>query len=344
LSSAYDDSWSTLLSQIAALQTTEKATDRFYFGLAHPAYQSGGSGLGFIGQPAAIGMDFTNPANPATTYVNMTIAHEWGHNFGRNHVACGQPSNPDPLYPYDALTSVGTLGYDRPNELVRKANEHKDLMSYCQPVWISDYTYKAVLEYRATHPGAPSAGAQSVLLVWGRIARDGSVVLEPAYEIQAPVSMPDRAGPYTVQALDESGRSMFAVSFAGHAIDHVAGDRLFSYAIPLPPSGARPASLRITNGSRELARRSRPTPVAAGANTNTVGAPTRLTATGISRSRLEWDARTYPGAMVRDPITGQVLAFLSGGVGELGISRDVDVLFSNGVGSVRQRITVSAPK
>jgi hypothetical protein len=351
LSSAYDSTWNNLLAQIAALRTTEAAPDRYYFGLAHPGYQSGGTGLGYIGQPAAIAMDFTSLVQPSTNYVNMTIAHEWGHNFGRNHVGCGMPSNPDGLYPYDALTSVGTLGYDKPNDVLRKANEHKDLMSYCQPVWISDYTYKAVLEYRATHPGPLSPRVSTLgvgsrpsaaLLVWGRIARDGSVVFEPSYEIDAPPSLPTRPGRYTVQALDDSGRQMFAVSFAGDEIDHLPGERSFAYAIPLPSSGARPASLRIMNGARELARRTRAQPPAAGgATTNAVAAPTRLTSMGVSRSRLEWDAKTYPGAMVRDPATGQVLAFLSGGTGDINVAREVDVLFSTGVGSVKQRVTIT---
>jgi hypothetical protein len=47
--------------------------------------------------------------------------------------------------------------------------------------------------------------------------------------------------------------------------------------------------------------------------------------------------------MVRDATTGQVLAFLSSGSREVAISRDVDVVFSNGVTSTKQRVPLSRP-
>jgi hypothetical protein len=146
-----------------------------------------------------------------------------------------------------------------------------------------------------------------------------------------------------VQALDESGRSMFAVSFAGAEVDHLPGERTFAFAIPLPASGARAATLRLLSGMQEVARRSRPlSPTAGGASTNRVTSPSRLVSLGWQRSRLEWDAKTYPGAMVRDAATGQVLAFLAGGSGEVDASREIEVLLSTGVTSMKQRFRVSA--
>ena len=336
---SYDNSWVSLLNAIAAMQAAE-GPDRYFYGLAHPAYSSGGTGLGRLGFPAAIGMDFTNAVGPSTDYYRMTIAHEWGHNFNRQHIACGNPSGPDLNYPHDALTSIGAHGYDLLTGLLRKATDFKEFMSYCQPLWTSDYTYKAVMEWRTNHPAPPVAAKQNVLLIWGQIGPDG-VKLEPAYEIEAPVQFPTESGPYTVQALDESGRSMFAISFAGGEIDHVPGVRTFAYAVPLPASGARPATLRLLNGSRELTRRSRPIgSTTGGATMNAVQAPTRLVQVG-QRARLEWDAKAYPGAMVRDPATGQILAFLTGGSGEVAVAQDVDVVFSTGVSSVKQRVQVT---
>jgi hypothetical protein len=337
---AYDNSWSTLLSQMRMMRLAEGTPERYYYGLVHPAYTSGGTGYGTIGEPQAIGMDFTNTVLPATDYYRMTIAHEWGHNFGRNHIACGNPTGTDSNFPYDPLTTIGTNGFDNiQGGVIRKATDMRELMSYCQPVWTSDYTYKAVLDFRATHPAPPVSASRKVLLVWGRIGPDG-VVLEPSYEIEAPVSLPRESGPYTVQALDDAGRPLFTVSFAGAEVDHAPGVRTFGYAIPLPASGARPATVRMLDGMREVARRSRAIGTAGGATTNAVPAATRLTQVGAGRARLEWDARVYPGAMVRDPATGQVLAFLSGGSGEIAVARDVDVVFSTGVTSVKQRVVI----
>ena len=44
-------------------------------------------------------------------------------------------------------------------------------MGYCNNEWISDYTYRGVLEYRGTSPVMSSASSmiQPALLVWGRI-------------------------------------------------------------------------------------------------------------------------------------------------------------------------------
>jgi hypothetical protein len=335
----YDTTWTKLLNQIEALRVAE-APDRYFYGLAHPAYSSGGTGLGRLGVGAAIGMDFTSPVNPSTDYYRMTIAHEWGHNFNRQHIACGNPAGPDLNYPHDAQTTIGAHGYDLLTGVLRKATDFKEFMSYCQPLWTSDYTYKAVMEWRTTHAGPPVAAKQNVLLVWGQIGPDG-VTLEPAYEIEAPIQFPTESGPYTVQALDESGRSMFAISFAGGEIDHAPGVRTFAYAVPLPASGARPATLRLLNGSRELTRRSRPMgSTSGGATMSAVTAPTRLVQVAPRRSRLEWDAKTYPGAMVRDPATGQILAFLTGGSGEINVAGDVDVVFSTGVSSVKERVRI----
>jgi hypothetical protein len=338
---SYDNTWTNLLNAIDAMRVAE-APDRYFYGLAHPAYSSGGTGLGRLGQGSAIGMDFLGKVSPSTDYYRMTIAHEWGHNFNRQHIACGGPAGPDPNYPYDALTTVGTNGFDVTSlgQFIRKATDFKEFMSYCQPLWISDYTYKAVMEWRTNHP-APAAGArQNVLLIWGQIGPNG-VVLEPAYEIQAPVQFPTESGPYTVQALDESGRSMFSISFAGAETDHAPGVRTFAYAVPLPASGARPATLRLLNGTTEMTRRARAVnSLRGGATANAIAAPTRLTHTTNGRARLEWDAATYPGAMVRDPVSGEILAFLTGGSGEIAVARDVDVVFSTGVTSVRQRVSI----
>ncbi len=50
-------------------------------------------------------------------------------------------------------------------------------------------------------------------------------MLEPAFEITAAASLPERPGPYRLLALDASGRTVFDLSFAGEALDHVAGER-----------------------------------------------------------------------------------------------------------------------
>ncbi len=80
----------------------------------------------------------------AKTSINAgAIAHELGHNFGRKHINCGNPDDPDIQYPYPG-NSMGSLGVDIDLKTLLQPNEHPDLMGYCADAHISDYTYEAV--------------------------------------------------------------------------------------------------------------------------------------------------------------------------------------------------------
>jgi hypothetical protein len=57
-----------------------------------------------------------------------------------------------------------------------------------------------------------------------------------------------------------------------------------------------------------------------------------------SRTKVEWDDRAYPLALVRDSRSGTILGFLrrSGEVVETN-NREIDIDLSNGVGTVRMK-------
>ncbi|MGH7464632.1 MAG: pre-peptidase C-terminal domain-containing protein, partial [Longimicrobiales bacterium] len=191
LPSQYDSLWSRLLNELRLLRIGD-ASSRYYYGVIKPAYRSGGTGLGYVGHPVAVGVDWA-----VENWRSETLAHEWGHNFGRRHVDCGNPAGPDPAYPYtDRPGQIGHHGFDLRTNTIRSKDTHHDLMSYCHPTWSSDYTYEAVLDFRAAEQSAGQV-AQPSLLVWGRVSDDG-VVLEPSFEVVTRPVLPSGGGRYNV--------------------------------------------------------------------------------------------------------------------------------------------------
>lgn len=75
----------------------------------------------------------------------LTLAHEVGHAHGREHAPCmlfGQPSDPD--YPYPDA-KLGVWGWDGVGRVLKSPDSNTDIMGYCKPNWISDYTFDGLL-------------------------------------------------------------------------------------------------------------------------------------------------------------------------------------------------------
>lgn len=331
LPSTYDSIWVRLLNEINTLRLAE-APDRYYYGVIKPAYTSGGTGFGYIGRRAAVGVDWVGET---TNWRSETVAHEWGHNFGRFHVDCGGPQNPDPNYPHDS-GRLGHHGYDiRTNEM-RPLESHYDLMSYCGPTWSSDYTYEAVMSYRGAEAGVQAgAAAQPSLIVWGYITPDG-VVLEPSYEAVTRPSLPGRAGRYRLTGRNDAGVKVLDLSFDGYAVDHMPGVRMFSYAVPLSSLGGdAPTRLRLEGAGIDVERRR----TSAGAGTTD---DVRVERSGTDKVRLQWNAARNPMIVVRDGRTGTILSFARGGdVRVTTTAAELEFNMSDGVSSTLRRVTVN---
>lgn len=136
--------WDLMLTEVTARRVAD-GSSRHYFGVAHVNYTSGVAGIGWIGYPVATGWDHLPSASGI-------LAHEIGHNWDCRHVLClGGEADPDPGYPY-AGGGIGVYGYDLWGSALKSPSTYKDVMSYCNPVWISDYMYKQILGYRESSP------------------------------------------------------------------------------------------------------------------------------------------------------------------------------------------------
>jgi hypothetical protein len=289
--------WGQILNETSALQAADGSPDE-YVSIVATTYSSGIAGLGWIGAPAAVAWDKAGSA-PGV------IAHELGHNFGRLHAPCGNPSGPDASYPY-AGAGIGTWGIDLPALSLKSPATLRDLMSYCHPEWISDYTYMAVLGFRGTGADLqPAAPAGPGLLIWGRI-RNGMVVLEPSFMVNARPRLPTRRGPEQIEGLDAVGNRVFSFSFEGELVpDLPTGEqRQFAYVVPLPEADrARLASLRLISRGFTVLR----APTATLRASSAVSSPL-VTATQVGGDTdVRWD-RAWPMAIIRDAQTGEILS------------------------------------
>ena len=326
--------WGTILNEIDLLRTAEHSA-RYYYGVAKVSYGSGIAGVAYVSTStlnarAALGWDYL----PSGATV---AAHELGHNWGRNHAPCGGPLGVDGSYPHPD-GSTGVYGLDVAT-LIVKPPTLNDIMGYCDPKWIGDYTYEAVLDYLSPPSTAVRTAAsmaiQPCLLVWGQV-RNGEMVLEPAFQVNTRPSLPQERGPYSVSATAVDGSALFSLSFAPKEIADLPGEqRNFVFAVPLTDARARQlATLRLSGRGREVVRgapRSGVKPLSADVRRVPRGG------TGI-----QWDAAAHPMLMVRDAQTGEVLSLARGGRVQLpALGREVDLVFSDGVKSTVRRMQVA---
>ena len=88
------------------------------------------------------------------------MVHELGHNFDLSHAPC-DVTDADPNYPFPTAL-LGDIGWDPQGAGGGKVQSLpdgwvtsqiiSDVMSYCQDEWISEYTYRNILDYRGSAP------------------------------------------------------------------------------------------------------------------------------------------------------------------------------------------------
>ncbi len=258
--------WGQFLDSIRSLKQQDGAgADTHYYALVSPAAtfqtycsRSCIAGLSYLAaRPSALqqvgaGVGFTGPV------AADTLAHEIGHQHGRGHAPCGADAGLDRGYPHTGAT-LGAWGLDFRSMRIMDPSARKDLMSYCDPIWISDYTYGALAIRRREISGATRArivepfalragfrGFRTLLTSadgasWGhRLASDAAPEGEPE----------------TAEALDEQGVVVAKVTVWKTAHGHGDGA---SYDVPAPAAGwaalriAGHASLRFAAPAKAIA-------------------------------------------------------------------------------------------
>ena len=315
-------SWTRIINELNTLRIAE-GTLRHYIGVLRIPYASGVVGLGFLPGKTLLTWDHATGAMG-------TIAHELGHNWGRAHAPCGGPSGVDPSYPYPNAR-IGVYGFDLVSRQVVDALT-RDVMSYCAPDWVSDYTYEGVLNFRgSSQASSSSASVQSSLVVWGRM-EGAKLVLEPAFLTDTRPVLPVRPGRYRLRGLDRAGVEVFSLSFDPDQVGDAAGDvRQFGFAVPMDQSTAsRIVTLRLSgNGAETRVTASRET------------AEITARAEPSGRVRLAWNSDVYPMLVVRDPDTKEIITFARGGTATIPTrKRTLEIAASNAVSSKQIRVAI----
>lgn len=333
-------------------------------------------------------------------------AHEIAHFLGRHHPVEGAAecshSATDPGYPYwlsyiglhagspvpgDAATALAGFDKGDPALMIPRAHLYAgswyDIMGYCSPSWISDYTWNglyvgmlALSDIRdagggiggaAINPGpsGPQPAPGDWLQAFGSVASDGaSASFSQVKRLPSIVRMPVRIdGPLALQLVDAGGAVLATYPFTAQALDAGPGaasdpGSSFSLIVPFAP-GAR--EIRVVNTALPGAPAIAVEPVSANAPiVERVALRTPPDPqTGIAV--LEWDASDADGdalafdvRLVADDGTSPMPVLLELSAQEANVDTSafpggtvrLEVVASDGVlrGSARSESFVIAPK
>ena len=217
--------WNRWLREIRAIWEMEGRQGYYYGASVLPAGRRYG-GFGYLFYPASVGINRT-----------QTYTHEIGHNMSLRHIDCGGPRNPDSRYPHDP-NSIGIYGLDVRAGAVIHPGQYVDLMSYCDPAWISDFSFRIALNRRLQLESATARAVwgaipeENAIMLWGSVG-DGEMLLEPAFLVEARPSVPSTGGPYRLEGYGSGGELRFGFDFTPEPVDH--GGQHFHFHVPYDP-------------------------------------------------------------------------------------------------------------
>ena len=231
-----------IVGEVIAIRTMEGATGHYMGTIAGLA--SGVAGVA------------TTPGRASYAILEPNVmAHELGHNFSLLHAPCGT-EGADPFFPQDDGTTGGWGYHFQRGALVSPENSY-DLMSYCEPDWISDYSFNKALGFRVTdlrgRAAATAAATARSLLIWGGVEADGTPFLEPVFVVDAPPNLPQPGGGgYTIVGRAADGSRLFSLEFTMPTLADGDGQSRFAFAVPVMSDWTELASITLSGNQRSF--------------------------------------------------------------------------------------------
>lgn len=248
------DEWGRLLQELTDLWASEvgPGSAHLYYGLVPNSSPTGGSwftggisGLGWIGQRVSVGLEVGEGTG-------ASAGHEIGHNFGRRHAPCGSASGLDPRYPYPNA-SIGVYGLDTIDETLHNPENSHDMMSYCGPEWVSDYTYEGLLQDQVARSNK-SGGEHGNGLFISAMAGAAEGTLRQVRVLDRPIMTREGDSALQVQLLDSTGQVVatypaerFEATEEGVAVE------MLTAHIPAPIEALGVASVRFVESGSVVA-------------------------------------------------------------------------------------------
>lgn len=217
--------WQRWLREIETIWELE-GRQGYYYGASPLPRGTWAGGLGYYFIPASVGVNRT-----------QTYTHEIGHNMSLRHVACGGAGSADPNYPHNP-TSIGIYGFDVDAGGVVHPGQYADLMTYCDPAWISDYSYRIAMNRRLRVESAAARAAweaipeEPAIMLWGTVG-EGRMFIEPAFLVEARSSVPTAGGPYRLEGYGPGGQLRFGFDFTPQPVEF--GGQHFHFNVPYDP-------------------------------------------------------------------------------------------------------------
>ena len=253
--------WDQLLS---AVMTTRRhdpvADDVYYVGVFEPAdslttYCKQGCVLGVAPAPgglAEIGMRSALITGYGSDGRNGTLAQELAHAMGRLHAPCGNAQFIDDDYPYDGA-HLGVPGFDIVDKKVYDPGSRVyDFMSYCGPIWTSDYTYKAIfdrmVEVKAalrTDPGTTELAPRHTEQSW-LVDGKGAITKGPEVTVlDGAAAKRDFTPGLRVHFQDAAGTTLGSSAGVFHPYDNIPGGILVAPDAPARTTKVRAEGLAL---------------------------------------------------------------------------------------------------
>jgi len=163
------------------------------------------------------------------------MAHEVGHNHGRNHAPCvtgGSISGVDNNYPYSGGL-IGSWGYDARTQKLFDPSKTSDIMGYCNSKWISDYTYAGLTTRMSAVNGVTMVYTPSDTVVsrWRILLVDER---GPRWGIPITDEVPAEGEVEAATIYDASGAALTSVPVYRTAIGDIDGSM---FMVPEPQEG-----------------------------------------------------------------------------------------------------------